>query len=65
MAAKGAMFKATFRCMKHLWVHTNVKSGIICKKKAKLSRPGSYEESVDYFWLETLSTGTSDYFTEK
>ena len=23
-----AMLKATFRCMKHLWVHPNSKSGI-------------------------------------
>ena len=31
-----AMLKATFRCMKHLWVHPNPKSGIIIFNEAWL-----------------------------
>jgi len=33
------MFKATFRCMKHLWVHPNAKSGIIIMVKLRRRHP--------------------------
>jgi hypothetical protein len=35
------------------------------KKRAKLTRPGSYEESVDYFWLINISAGFEKDFTRK
>ena len=33
----------------------NIKSSHEGKKNAKLTRPGSYEESVDSFWLVSIS----------
>jgi hypothetical protein len=41
MTTMSAMLKATFRCMRHLWVHPNAKSGLKMRKKSIRSNPQS------------------------
>ena len=41
----GVVLKATFRCIKHLWVHPNAKSGIIA--------PGHKPVGPDYLSVKS------------